>query len=120
MSQKSIVTLVDDLTGEEAAETISFALDGKSYEIDLTAEHATKMREALSPYTDKARTAGGRARRKSTKSTATKATSSASSTDSQTDSQAVRAWAKEQGLPVADRGRIPSSVISEFNAAQSN
>ncbi len=50
MTQRTVVTLEDDLTGEEAAETVSFALDGRAYEIDLTEANASALREALAPY----------------------------------------------------------------------
>ena len=50
MAQRVVVTLSDDIDGGEAAETVAFALDGKSYEIDLNPSNAKKLRKALAPY----------------------------------------------------------------------
>jgi hypothetical protein len=64
MAQKTIVTLVDDLTGEAAENinTVEFALDGRAYELDLTQENSAKLRDALAQYVNAARKIGGRRR----------------------------------------------------------
>lgn len=64
MAQVTVVELVDDLDGSEADETVEFALDGAAYEIDLSATNAEELREALGPYVEAARRAGGRKRRR--------------------------------------------------------
>ena len=46
MAQRVVVTLSDDIDGGEAAETVVFGLDGKSYEIDLNPANAKKLRRA--------------------------------------------------------------------------
>src|SRR4051812_8592513 len=62
MAQRVNVVLVDDIDGSDAAETVSFALDGVDYEIDLSDEHANELREAISLYVGHARRTGGRRR----------------------------------------------------------
>ena len=62
MAQRVVVTLSDDIDGGEAAETVAFGLDGKSYEIDLNPANAKKLRKALAPYVE-----AGRKRAKSGK-----------------------------------------------------
>ena len=110
MAQKVQVLLLDDLDGGEADETVTFALDGKSYEIDLTAQNADKLRDLLEPYVKGGRRTGGRASR-------SKGRSSASA--SSPDTAKIRAWAKEQGYEVNDRGRVPASIREAYEKATS-
>ena len=109
MAQKVVVELSDDLDGSQADETITFALDGRSYEIDLSTKNAGKLREALAPYTDAGRKQGG-ARR------GAKRAAVARDSD-RPDPSAVRAWAESQGIEVAARGRVPAEVVEKFQAA---
>ncbi|MFI6640254.1 Lsr2 family protein [Streptomyces sp. NPDC050504] len=104
MAQRVVVTLSDDIDGGEAAETVSFALDGKSYEIDLNQANAKKLRKSLAPYV-----AAGRKQSKSGK------TYRHTSVDP--DPAAVRAWARSRDMEVPARGRIPKKVYEAFNAA---
>lgn len=108
MAQRVEVVLVDDLDGGPADETVQFALDGVSYEIDLTAANAQSMRDALAPYLGHARRTGGR------RGTQRKAAGSGRASQS----AAIRAWAREQGLPVNERGRIPADIVEKYEAAQ--
>ncbi|MBO0851506.1 MAG: Lsr2 family protein, partial [Pseudonocardia sp.] len=62
MAQKVTVSLIDDLDGNKADETVEFGLDGKSYEIDLSSGNAGKLRDALADYVAAARRPGGRRR----------------------------------------------------------
>ncbi|GAB7003938.1 Lsr2 family protein [Nocardioides sp. AN3] len=107
MAQRVHIVLEDDLDGSEGVETVSFALDGKSYEIDLNEKNATKLRKALAPFIDAGRKAS-RASAPARKSTAAPAG---------TSPQEIRAWAKSNGYDVPDRGRIPASVRQAFEAA---
>lgn len=109
MAQKVQIILEDDLDGGEADETVSFALDGTSYEIDLNEANATKMREALAPYVGHARKVTGSrgGRRSSTKSAG----------GSGPSPKEVREWARENGHDVPDRGRIPAEVREAYDAA---
>ena len=102
MAQRVVTLLEDDFDGSTASETLSFALDGVEYAIDLNDAHARELREAFSPYTKAARKTGGRAR------TARPASSNA---------REVRLWAVGQGLPVNARGRIQGDIMEKYEAA---
>lgn len=112
MAQKVQVLLLDDVDGSEAEETISFGLDGSSYEIDLNGEHAEELREALSEWTGHARRVGGRSGSGNVRTISSRRP--ASTANAQVDAKAVRAWAAEQGIEVSDRGRIPSDIIDKY------
>lgn len=112
MAQKIIVSLVDDLDGSEAEETIEFGLDGVSYEIDLSTENAEELRDALAQYVEHARRSGGR-KRSGARSNAKAAGRSAAVDREQ--NQAIRAWARKNGFEVSDRGRIPSEVVEAYH-----
>ncbi|MEU6822919.1 Lsr2 family protein [Streptomyces atriruber] len=110
MAQKVQVLLVDDLDGGEADETVTFALDGKSYEIDLTTANADKLRGALEDFVKAGRRTGGRG-----SSGRGKARAAAASGGQ--DTAAIRAWAKENGFEVNDRGRVPASIREAYEKA---
>ncbi|MER5384307.1 Lsr2 family protein [Streptomyces sp. NBC_00647] len=101
MAQRVVVTLFDDIDGSEAAETIAFGLDGKSYEIDLNPANAKKLRKALEPYLE-----AGRKQSKSGKAYTHTALTP--------DPAAVRAWARSNKMDVPPRGRIPKKVYEAF------
>lgn len=103
MANRLQVTLIDDLDGSEAAETVAFALDGKAYEIDLNDANAAVLRELLAPYIKAGRSTRATARRRGPQS--------------DRDTKAIRAWAQSQGLMTAARGRIPASVIEQYRAS---
>ncbi|MFJ7196133.1 MULTISPECIES: Lsr2 family protein [unclassified Streptomyces] len=110
MAQRVVVTLSDDIDGGDAAETVSFALDGKSYEIDLNPSNAKKLRKALAPYM-----AAGRKRTNVGKHG--KAPVSYRHTSLAPDPAAVRAWARSHRMEVPARGRIPKKVYEAFREA---
>lgn len=112
VAQKVTVVLTDDIDSSEAVETVSFGLDGGHYEIDLSEDHTKSLRDALSPYVSAGRRAGGGRPRASTAMRPPAAVRTNS-----TDNSAVRAWAKEQGFEVSERGRISSSVRVAYDAA---
>jgi hypothetical protein len=112
MAQKVTVALVDDTDGGAADETIEFALDGKSYEIDLSSTNAEKLRDALARYVAAARKAGGTRRRASTGG----GTAPRPKVDRE-QNQAIRDWARERGKKVSDRGRIPAEVLEEYHSS---
>lgn len=91
----------------DADETVRFSLDGVEQEIDLSEKNAAKLRKALDPYVAASRRVGGRKVRHT-------ATSS-----SGVDNRKVREWAKANGVPVSDRGRIARSVVQQYEASQS-
>ncbi|MEU0392341.1 Lsr2 family protein [Streptomyces sp. NPDC006208] len=110
MAQRVVVTLSDDIDGGEAAETVRFALDGKSYEIDLNPSNAKKLRKALAPYM-----AAGRKRAITGKRGRSPLTYK--HTALEPDPAAVRAWAQSNKMDVPARGRIPKRVYEAFREA---
>lgn len=110
MAQQVFVSLVDDLDGSEAEETVQFGLDGITYEIDLSAHNAGDLRDSLAQYIEYARRSGGRRRTKSVSAPAQ------ATTNGREQSQAIRAWARESGFEVSDRGRIPSEVVEAYHS----
>ena len=117
MAKQVLVQLIDDLDGTAAEdiETVHFALDGVTYEIDLKQTNASKLRDGLADFVAKARRTGGRAKRGGP--TASVGRKPASEGRNKEQSQAIRQWAKANGHELSDRGRIPVSVIEEFEQA---
>ena len=109
MAQRVNVVLVDDLDGSEASETVKFGLDGADYEIDLSADNAAKLREAMALYLGHARRTGGR-RRSSGQPAAARDAGGPTAAE-------IRAWARENGWDVPERGRVSSEVREAFLAA---
>lgn len=105
MAQRVQVILEDDLNGGSADETVRFALDGRSYEIDLSSNNAKRLRDSLRPYVERARKAGGTRQRRTRQ------------VSSRRHSAEIRAWARAQGIEVSERGRIPADVMSKYEAA---
>jgi len=114
MAQKVTVSLVDDLDGSEAEETVEFGLDGAFYEIDLSEDNAERLRDALNEYVEHARRSGGRKRTGGRVAVAGRAPRTASADREQ--NQAMREWARKQGMNISDRGRIPKEVAEAYNA----
>lgn len=108
MAQKTSIILIDDIDGSPAEETITFALDGVSYEIDLNTEHATQLREVFATYLEHGRRVT---------STRTPGRRRTTTTSAGYDAKAVRAWAGSNGVDVPARGRIPTAVLEQFRAA---
>jgi Lsr2 len=105
MAQKITVALEDDLDGGPADETVRFGIGGTEYEIDLSKRNAATFRRRLAPFIEHARKAGRGARRRPGRT--------ASSRERSAD---IRAWAKDQGIAVSERGRIPASVVEQYEA----
>lgn len=106
MARRIIHQLVDDLDGTQLedgqGETVRFGLDGKAYEIDLSAENAAALKKALTPFV--------RAGRRQGRSNDPRRRGSGRDLD------AIRTWARENGYAVADRGRISADVEKAYNA----
>jgi hypothetical protein len=109
MAQKIHVELVDDIDGSAAAETVTFGLDGVHYQIDLSDNNATALREALAPYIGHGRRAGGGRRRSGG--------SSGGSAKSGPPAAEIREWARANGWDVPDRGRVSAEVREAYAAA---
>ena len=106
MAQKITVALEDDLDGGPADETVRFGLGSTDYEIDLSTKNANAFRRQLAPFIEHARKTGRGQRRRPGRT--------ASSRERSAD---IRAWAKDQGITVSDRGRISASVAEQYEAA---
>jgi hypothetical protein len=105
VAQKTTVTLIDDMDGKSPAdETVRFALDGQAYEIDLTGDNALKLRLALAGYMQHGRKAPARAGKPAPRR-------------DRKEPGRVREWARENGVKVNGRGRIPAKVLADFRAA---
>jgi hypothetical protein len=107
MAQKVQIVLEDDVDGGEATQTVTFALDGTSYEIDLNDANADKLRAAFAPFVGHARKVSG-GQRRGRRQVAVASGASA---------KEIRDWARSNGHTVPDRGRIPAEVRSAFDAA---
>lgn len=107
MAQRIQTVLVDDLDGGEAAGTVRFGLDGAEYEIDLSAAHNDELRKALQQFLAHARRTGGTAR----------AATRTQRGPAAVDTAKVRRWAREQGIEIKDRGRIPAGIVEQYQTA---
>jgi hypothetical protein len=106
MATKISVALEDDLDGGPADETLRFGFAGAQYEIDLNKKNAKAFRKQLAPFIEHARKTGTGPRRRTMRTTSARQRGSD-----------IRAWAKQQGISVSDRGRIPASVVAQYHAA---
>ena len=106
VAQKIQTLFIDDIDGSEAEGTVRFALDGAEYEIDLNAKNAAAFSKQLAPYLEHARRAGRAQPHRSGRAAAGRQRSGD-----------IRAWAKEHGLQVSERGRIPASVAEQYRAS---
>jgi hypothetical protein len=107
MAQKVQIVLEDDIDGGEATQTVTFALDGTSYEIDLNDANAEKLRDAFAPFLGHARKLSGGARR---------GRRPAAGATGGTSAKEIRDWARSNGYTVPERGRIPAEVRNAFEA----
>ncbi len=114
MAQKVQVTLVDDLDGSSADETLTFGLDGVSYEIDLSKSNAKKFRDSLNAYVGAARRSG-RAARAGVLVAGPAAARRRRQPGAATSD--VRAWARTKGIKVNERGRIAADIVAKYEAA---
>ncbi|WP_263118158.1 Lsr2 family protein [Cellulomonas sp. RIT-PI-Y] len=110
MAQKVQVLLVDDIDGGTAEETVTFGLDGVSYEIDLSEAHAKELRDAFGSWV-------GHARKVSSRGTRAASTGGSARPRRSSDAGDVRAWAKENGYDVSERGRISAEIREAYAAA---
>jgi hypothetical protein len=106
VAQKITVALEDDLDGGPADETMHFGLDGSEYEIDLSKKNANSLRKTLAPFIEHGRRVASRGQARRGGRVANRQRSGD-----------IRAWAKEHGISVSDRGRIPANVVEQYEAA---
>jgi len=110
VARKETVHLIDDLDGSEATTSLTFAVDGVEYAIDLNEKNAAKFYKAVGAYVDAAHPVR---RPRATKRIGTRGGPAASPGQ---DLAAVRAWARDKGLEVSSRGRIPHTVVEAYQA----
>jgi hypothetical protein len=114
MAQRTEIKLLDDLDAPEqeteAFATYRFGLDGVNYEIDLTEEHGAELFAALSRFVEKARTVGREPRSGRGRSGG----ASLRNASTRQQSSDIRAWAKEHGHKISERGRIPATIVTEY------
>ena len=117
MAQQTRVELIDDLDGATADETITFGLDGATYEIDLSQANAADLRKSLADFVDHAKRVGRH--KPATKSKQIKAPrpSARTTRDERERTQAIRTWARAAGHTISDRGRIPAHIIDAYTHA---
>jgi len=117
VARKTTIVFEDDLTGDLLAEgdggTVSFALDGVSYEIDLSADNSAQLYEDFGRYVEAAR----RVSSPRGTSGAGRSTGGGRPSATRKESGEIREWAKKNGHEVSERGRIPSGVIEAYRAA---
>src|SRR4051812_24108752 len=106
MAKRALITVTDDLDGTDGAETVHFGYEGRTYEIDLSDENRAEFDEFMTRYVDAARRTGGSSRSSSRRTSSTGL-----------DTNAVRAWATEQGMTVSGRGRLSKKVVEAYQAA---
>jgi hypothetical protein len=109
VAQKHIVRLIDDITGDEAAETVTFAIDGARYEIDLSAENAAQLRDTLAVYIASAR----RSARQSARPLGAPRRGTRADRE---QTAAIRRWARNNGHQIGEKGRIPTHIIEAYHA----
>lgn len=104
MAQKIKVYLIDDIDGSDATDTINFGIDGVNYEIDLNETHAAELRSALEKWTTHARRIPARRTRRT----------GAARPGGTSDAAKIRAWARENGYEVSERGRVPAEIREAY------
>jgi hypothetical protein len=104
MARRTIVALEDDLDGGPADETVRFGVGGAEYEIDLSEKNAAKLRKQLAPFVEHARRAGTQPRRP------------VRTAASRRRSRDIREWARERGIQLSERGRIPAGIAAQYEA----
>ena len=111
VAQRLVTQLVDDLDGAEltkrSGQTVSFGLDGRTYEIDLSNRNAKRLRDELQPYIDSGRKLSRR-----------RGAGSGGTQRDAAQTRHIREWAQSNGHDVSKRGRIPASVVAAYEAAR--
>lgn len=104
MATRTHVLLIDDIDGAPAAETLTFVIDGIHYEMDLSTDNAARFREDLAAWTAPARRVGGRRLPNTARG-------------QRPGNNEIRAWARDRGHQIAERGRIPAAIVAEYQQA---
>jgi hypothetical protein len=107
------VIYLDDLDLSVGARTITFALEGKEYEIDLSEKNSERLRSGLQEFIDAARPV----ERRSASLPPERTTRRRGGGNSRDDLAEIRAWAQAEGKDVSARGRIKQTIIDEYDEA---
>ncbi len=118
MAKQTIEKLIDDLDGPDATTTVKFAYKGKSYTVDLNDDNAFDFEDAIAPYIAAAGEAGTAQSRRGGRRGRRQASGARGGSDSDYTPKDVRAWAQVNGVEVPARGRIPGTVIEQYNGSQ--
>ncbi len=110
MAKTTTTHITDDIDGTKDAAEVAFSFGGSDYTIDLSKKNAAALEKALKPYLEAAT-------KLSRRSSGTSRRSRSSSTSTRNDYSQIRDWARQQGLQVSDRGRVPAVVIEQYEAA---
>jgi hypothetical protein len=120
LAKKAVVMVVDDISGdtlpEKQGQTVRFGLDGQDYEIDLSAEHAAGLRDAVRKYIHAGRRVRQAPRPRKARGSSTAPATQGSAPGRNTG--AIREWARAHGYQVSDRGRLPVTVLEAYAAGQ--
>ena len=107
MAKTTITRVTDDLDGSSNAEEVLFAYNGVEYTIDLNKKNRAALEKALRTYVQAGTRVSARSTRRRGKAKALK---------TEQNLAEVRAWAKENGMKVSDRGRVSAEVMEAFSA----
>jgi len=113
VARQIIQSLIDDIDGGTAHETVRFAFDGIDYEIDLSNKNAAAFRKAANKYVD----AGRRQSRSLTRRAGTRTSGRGPAVVDREQNNAIREWARRNGKSVSDRGRIPAAIVEEYHSS---
>jgi hypothetical protein len=113
VARRVIETLIDDMNGKAADETVRFGIDGADYSIDLSGRNASKLRSLLSAYQD----AGTRLGRSTGSGHGRREAVGGRSAGGRVENKAIREWAAKHGKVLSERGRIPAAIVQEYRAA---
>lgn len=114
MAKHTVIALEDDLTGGPAEETVTFGLDGTSFEIDLNAENASRLRDSMAEFVSAARKVGGRSGTRGIPRPRASGAAAAAPAAVKEDAAAIREWAKAAGHEVSARGRIAQKIRDAY------
>ena len=117
MASITTVSLLDDIDGTAAAETVAFGLDGATYEIDLADKNAKKLRDALANYVSHGRRTDGGRKTAAAPKRGRVAKATVRTTPDREQTAAIREWARAAGYEVSERGRLSAAVLEAFEAA---
>jgi Lsr2 len=108
MAKQVITSLIDDIDGKPASQTIEFGLDGVSYSIDLSDKNADKLRSVLHPFIGRVPSSGRRGAAR---------TGGLPARTSRDQTAAIREWAAKAGHEISNRGRIPARIVAAYEEA---